>query len=98
VPNPAVLASSGWNSLYIELHQQPKFEVAEHQHTMHVLACGLPDSPEDSGAIGERWLAGKRETERRRLGDIAIIPAGISHRCNWNTMVQFGILALLTVV
>lgn len=94
VPNPAVLASSGWDSLHVELHQQPKFEVAEHQHTMHVIACGLPNAPEDRFAIGERWLAGKRETERRQLGDIAIIPAGISHRCNWNTTAQFGILAI----
>jgi AraC family transcriptional regulator len=94
VPNPAVLASSGWDSLHVELHQQPKFEVAEHQHTMHVIACGLPNTPEDRFAIGERWLAGKRETERRQLGDIAIIPAGIAHRCNWNTTARFGILAI----
>jgi AraC family transcriptional regulator len=94
VPNPAVLASSGWDSLHVELHQQPKFEIAEHQHTMHVIACGLPNAPEDRFAIGERWLAGKRETERRQLGDIAIIPAGIAHRCNWNTTARFGILAI----
>jgi AraC family transcriptional regulator len=94
VPNPAVLTSSGWENLYVELHHQPKFEVAEHQHTMHVIACGLANAPEDRFAIGERWLAGKRETERRQLGDIAIIPAGITHRCNWNTTVQFGILAI----
>jgi AraC family transcriptional regulator len=95
VPNPAVLASSGWDNLYVELHQQPKFEIAEHQHTMHVIACGLPNVPEDNVfAIGERWLAGKRETEWRQLGDIAIIPAGIAHRCNWNTMARFGILAI----
>jgi AraC family transcriptional regulator len=94
VPNPAILASSGWDSLHVELHQQPQFEVAEHQHTMHVIACGLPTAPEDCESIGDRWLAGKRETERRQLGDIAIIPAGIAHRCNWNTTVQFGILAI----
>ncbi|PSB58201.1 AraC family transcriptional regulator [Chamaesiphon polymorphus] len=95
VPNPAVLTSSGWENLYVELHQQPKFEIAEHQHTMHVMACGLPNIPEDNVfAIGERWLAGKRETERRQLGDIAIIPAGIDHRCNWNTTARFGILAI----
>jgi AraC family transcriptional regulator len=95
VPNPAVLTSSGWENIYVELHQQPKFEIAEHQHTMHVIACGLPNELEDNVfAIGERWLAGKRETERRQLGDIAIIPAGIAHRCNWNTTARFGILAI----
>lgn len=94
VPNPAVLTSSGWENLYVELHHQPKFEIAEHQHTMHVIACGLPNAPGDRGLVGDRWLDGTRETERRQLGDIAIIPAGISHRCNWNTTVQFGILAI----
>jgi AraC family transcriptional regulator len=95
VPNPAVLNSSGWDSLHVELHQQPKFEVVEHQHTMHVIACGQPNSPSDCEfAIGDRWLDNKRENERRQLGDIAIIPAGISHRCNWNTTARFGILAV----
>jgi AraC family transcriptional regulator len=94
VPNPAVIASSGWENLHVELHQQPKFETAEHHHTMHVIACGLPNAPEDRESIGDRWLDNKRETERRQLGNIAIIPAGISHRCNWNTTVQFGILAI----
>lgn len=94
VPNPAVLASSGLDSLHVELHQQPKFETVEHQYTMHVIACGLPNAPGNCGPSGDRWLDNKRETERRQLGDIAIIPAGISHRCNWNTTVQFGILAI----
>jgi AraC family transcriptional regulator len=95
VPNPALLTSSAWDHLHLELHQQPKFEIADHQHTMHVIACGLPGGPDDhSFADGDRWLDGKRQTERRHLGDIAIIPAGISHRCNWNTTVQFGILAI----
>jgi AraC family transcriptional regulator len=95
VPNPAVLTSSGWDSLHVELHEQPKFEVVEHQHTMHVIACGWPNSPPDCEfAIGERWLAGKRKIERRQLGDIAIIPAGITHRCNWNITARFGILAI----
>lgn len=89
VPEPAALASSGWSSLYLELHQQPKFDIAEHQHTMHVIACGLSGS-----SSGERWLDGKLNRETRRIGDIAIIPAGICHRCNWDTSVQFMILAI----
>lgn len=92
VPQPAVLSSSGWDNIHLELHQQPKFDVAEHQHTMHVIAYGLSGSPL-SCSSGERWLDGKLTRETRYLGDIAIIPAGISHRCNWNTSVQFMILA-----
>jgi AraC family transcriptional regulator len=93
VPKPAVLSSSGWDSIHFELHQQPKFDIAEHQHAMHVIVQGLWDSSL-SDSSGERWLDGKMTTETRHNGDIAIIPAGISHRCNWNTSVQFMILAI----
>ncbi|GAB4228127.1 MAG: AraC family transcriptional regulator [Stanieria sp.] len=89
VPKPAVLCSSQWQSIHFELHQQPEFETREHQHTMHVIAYSpLPY------LSGERWLDGKMSAERRSQGDIAIIPAGISHRCNWNTSVEFMILAI----
>ncbi|HEY9606689.1 MAG TPA: AraC family transcriptional regulator [Allocoleopsis sp.] len=89
VPKPAALSSSGWDSIYFELHQQPKFETIEHQHTMHVIAYGASGS-----SLGERWLDGKLTRERRSQGDIAIIPKGISHRCNWDTSAQFMILAI----
>ncbi len=108
LPKPSILSSSGWSNLHLEVYQQPKFEIAEHQHTMHAIAlaahacaiaCGLPESPEELRwdsklASGERWLDGKLVRERRRAGNIAIIPAGISHRCNWNTSVQFMVLAI----
>lgn len=87
VPQPAILSSLGWNDIHFELHRQPKFDCPTHQHTMHVIAYGFSHSP------GERWLDGKVQTERRNRGDIAIIPAGIVHRCNWNTSAEFGILA-----
>lgn len=88
VPQPATLSSMGWDNIHFELHRQPKFECPTHQHTMHVIAYGFAYAP------GERWLDGKVKTERRNGGDIAIIPAGISHRCNWNTSAEFGILAV----
>jgi AraC family transcriptional regulator len=99
LPNPAVLASSNWRQLHLEFHHQPEFEIAEHHHSMHILACGLPNGSEDLGssqslALGERWLDGKPQNERRYVGDIAVIPVGISHRCNWNTTAQFGVLAI----
>ncbi|MBD2104675.1 helix-turn-helix domain-containing protein [Leptolyngbya sp. FACHB-261] len=93
LPKPAVLSSSGWDSMHFELHQQPKFDIAEHQHTMHVIAYGLACSPLPCSP-GERWLDGKLTRETRSQGDIAIIPAGISHRCNWNTSAQFAVLAI----
>ncbi len=93
LPQPSILSSGGWSDIHLEVYQQPKFEIAEHQHTMHVIACGLSSSYiEDSS--GERWLDGKLSKETRNTGDIAIIPANVSHRCNWNTSVQFMVLAL----
>ncbi len=93
VPKPAALSSSGWGNIYLELHQQPKFDTIVHQHTMHVIAYGLSGS-----SLGERWLDGKLRTETRSQGDIAIIPVGISHRCNWNTSVEFMLLAIEPVL
>lgn len=90
VPNPAIIVSSGWNDLHLEFHQQPKFETVEHQHTMHVIAYGVGEP----SAKGERSLDGRIRVERRNIDDIAIIPAGIAHFCNWNTAAKFGILAI----
>jgi AraC family transcriptional regulator len=93
VPRPAVLKSLGWNGIHLELHQQPTFATDEHQHTMHVLACGLMDSS-NKNAPGVRSLDGKRTQERRSSGDVAIIPAGIAHACSWDTPAQFMVLAI----
>jgi len=42
-----------------------------------------------SNAPGTRSLDGKQERERRSAGDIAIIPAGVAHRCSWDNPAQF---------
>lgn len=88
LPRPPKLSSSGWNDIHLELLQQPKFETVEHQHNMHVIALGFSNSK------GERWLDGKIQSERRDRGDVAVIPTGITHRCNWNSLAEFGILAV----
>lgn len=92
LPQPALLASQGWSQLHLEVFQQPKFEIAEHQHTMHVLAYSSDDSSEPSQ--GERWMDGRLGREIRYPGDIAVIPMGTSHRCNWSTSVEFTVLAI----
>jgi AraC family transcriptional regulator len=93
LPQPAVLRSSGWDKIYYEHHQQPQFDTPEHQGTWHVIA-NCPDVEVSGERSGERWLDGKLKTEARNQGDIAVIPAGISQRCNWNTLAQFTILAI----
>jgi AraC family transcriptional regulator len=93
LPQPAVLTSSGWDNIYYEHHQQPQFDTPEHQGSWHVIAY-CPDVEVSGERSGERWLDGKLKTEARNQGDIAVIPAGISQRCNWNTLAQFTILAI----
>ncbi|MBW4694943.1 MAG: AraC family transcriptional regulator [Lyngbya sp. HA4199-MV5] len=93
VPQPAVLRSLGWHELHFELHQQPAFATDEHHHTLHVLACGLIDSS-NKNAPGMRSLDGKRLQENRGAGAIAMIPAGATHSCSWDTPAQFMVLAL----
>ena len=93
LPQPAVLKSSGWDSIHFELHQQPKFDTPEHQATWHVIAH-CPPFCASGERSGERWLDGKLRREARNEGDIAIIPAGISQRCNWHISAQFTILAI----
>lgn len=94
LPKPSILSSSGWINLHLEVFQQPKFEIAEHQHTLHVIAHSPVASSFPSSTTGERWLDGKLRHETRHQGEIAIIPAGTIHRCNWNTSVQFMVLAI----
>ena len=94
LPNPAVLSSSRWSNLHYELHRQPTFDTPEHQTAWHVVAQGLAASFEAEPSLGERWLDGKLGWERRQQGDIAIIPANVSQRCNWKTSAEFAILAI----
>ena len=97
LPHPSILSSSGWGDIHLELFQQPKFEIAEHRHTMHVLACALPwssNGEQVSCASGERWLDSQVRKESRNCGEIAVIPAHVPHRCNWDTSAQFMVLAI----
>ena len=94
LPRPAVFSSSGWDGIRLELYQQPKFSIAEHQHTLHAIAIGLPVGSVPMVSGGYRWLDGQRHQEERPDGGIAIIPAGIAHRCSWDSEAQFMVLAL----
>lgn len=88
LPNPAIFSTATWNNLYLEIHEQPKFALDEHQQTMHVIAHML------SSSSGDRWFEGKRNYERRNIGDIALCSEGVAHRCNWEDSARFMILAV----
>lgn len=98
LPTPSVLSSSGWSQLHLEIFQQPKFEIVEHQHTMHVIAYSPISARFPTFSTGERWLDGKVCYETRHQGEIAIVPAEVAHRCNWNTSVEFMVLAIEPVM
>ncbi|MGP1387030.1 MAG: helix-turn-helix domain-containing protein [Thainema sp.] len=93
LPQPAILSSTGWSDIHLELYQQPKFSTAEHQHTLHAIALGYPILSNPI-APGYRWLDGKRQPEDRQTAGMAIIPAGICHRCSWDDAAQFMVLAI----
>ncbi|MFQ4139070.1 helix-turn-helix transcriptional regulator [Nodosilinea sp. PGN35] len=92
LPRPAVWSSRGWDDIHLELYQQPKFATAEHQHTLHAIAIGLPNAA--TNPTGYRWLDGQRQREERPQHGLAIIPAGVAHRCSWDSEAQFMVLAL----
>lgn len=94
LPQPSILASHGWSQLHLEVFQQPKFEIAEHQHTMHAIAYSPISDHFPVSSTGERWLDSNLCHETRHQGNVAIIPAGVAHRCNWNAAVEFVILAI----
>jgi AraC family transcriptional regulator len=98
LPTPSILSSTDWSQLHLEVFQQPKFEIAEHQHTMHVIAHSPVSARFPASSTGERWLDGKVCYETRHQGEIAIVPAGVAHRCNWNTSVEFTVLAIEPVM
>lgn len=96
LPQPAVLKSCAWDRIHLEHHHQPEFDTPEHQANWHAIAY-CPSSfaaLESRMRRGERWLDGKLQTEARNNGDIALIPAGISQRCNWRTAAEFTIVAI----
>ncbi|WP_337885527.1 AraC family transcriptional regulator [Fischerella thermalis] len=88
--HPPLLTSynSGWSDIYFEHHYQPSYDTPEHRLTMHAISTTLCSTP------SERWLDGYRQTEYQTVGTIAIIPAGILHRCLWEENVQFMFVAI----
>ncbi|KAF3886996.1 MULTISPECIES: helix-turn-helix transcriptional regulator [Nostocales] len=83
--NPPLIASyhSGWDGIYFEHHQQPNNDTCEHCLTMHTISVALDN------ISSERWLDGKRKSEKQTQGTIAIIPVDIIHRCLWEENIEF---------
>jgi AraC family transcriptional regulator len=93
LPHPAQRSSEdlGWNGIYIQQHRQPAWETPESAHTRHMLMVhGTPKM-----VRVERWFDGRREQEQFGNGNnIAIIPAMVLHRVNWDRDSSFSLLFL----
>jgi AraC family transcriptional regulator len=93
LPHPTQRSSAGlgWNGLYIQQHQQPAWEIPECAHIRHMLLVH-----ENSQIVrSERWFNGHRQQEQLGNGNnIAIIPAMVAHRANWQQESSFSLLFL----
>jgi AraC family transcriptional regulator len=81
----------GWNGIHVQQHCQPAWESPESANTTHILAVGL-----NSDVIQtECWFDGSRQQAQIGGGNnIAIIPAMVPHRVNWDRETSFSMLSL----
>ena len=91
LPRPAMRSSEtlGWKGIYVEQHQQPAWETPEYTRTKHMLLVHGTDVTVPT----ERWFDGRRQQEQ--IGgenNIAIIPATVKHRVNWDRESCFSLL------
>ena len=81
----------GWKGIHLQEHCQPAWESPEYAHTTHIVVIAL-----NSDAIqAERWFDGRRHQEQIGGGNnVAIVPAMVQHRGNWNQEAPFAVLSL----
>jgi AraC family transcriptional regulator len=81
----------GWNGIHVQQHCQPAWESPEYAHTTHIVVVGLSSDLVQT----ERWFDGRRQQEQIGGGNnIAIVPAMVPHRSNWNQEASFSLLSL----
>jgi AraC family transcriptional regulator len=81
----------GWKGIHVQQHCQPAWESPESANTTHIVAVGL-----NSDLIQtECWFDGHRKQEQiDGRNNIAIIPAMVPHRVNWNQEASFSMLSI----
>jgi AraC family transcriptional regulator len=92
-PRPPVRSSEnlGWKRINVQQHCQPAWESPESANTTHIVAVGLNSDLIQS----ECWFDGRMQQKQIGGGNnIAIIPAMIPHRFNWNKETAFSMLSL----
>ncbi len=91
LPRPALRSSEnlGWNDIYVQQHQQPAWETPEYARTKHMLLVHSTEVIVQT----ERWFDGCKQQEQ--IGgenNIAIVPATVRHRVNWDRESCFSLL------
>lgn len=91
LPRPALRSSENldWVGIYVQQHQQPVWETPEYAHIRHMLLVHNTDVTVQT----ERWFDGRKQQEQiGRENNIAIVPAGVQHRVNWDRESSFSLL------
>jgi AraC family transcriptional regulator len=89
LPQSATLSTgSQWLDSHFEIQQQPAHDTGEHSHQMHILTMVTSSTPIDQTIDGQsqRNLVGKN--------NIFLLPAGASHRCDWQRNIEFMFIGL----
>ncbi|MGD1909825.1 MAG: helix-turn-helix transcriptional regulator [Rivularia sp. (in: cyanobacteria)] len=83
-------ASKGWNNIGVGYYRLPSSETPEISFLQHIIAVHVDKYP----VKGERILEGRVVKETYRNGKIAIYPAQMIQRMNWDKEIEFINLSL----
>jgi AraC family transcriptional regulator len=89
LPKPAVFSSfAQWSHLHFEVQKQPVHDTGEHRHQMHILTMVTSGTPINQS------IDGKSQYHLVGQNNVFILPAGISHRCDWQQNIEFMFVGL----
>ena len=89
LPKSATLSTgSQWLDSHFEIQKQPAHDTGEHSHQMHILTMVTSSTPIDQTIDGQ--------SQRNLVGEnnIFLLPAGASHRCDWQHDIEFMFIGL----
>jgi AraC family transcriptional regulator len=81
---------ASWNGIGIEYHYQPPGEVLSHCDEFHEINIPHFQHPQ----LIEGTIDGQYQSSYISTGEIAIVPANLSHSLSWNADVEYTIITL----
>ncbi|AFZ36576.1 transcriptional regulator, AraC family [Stanieria cyanosphaera PCC 7437] len=90
--DPPLLTSQQlrWNGLEVQSHQQPPGEIPEHISDKHIIAIHHPQKL----LFCERFLEDQKKIEQIENGQIAIVPANVSHQSRWHDVISATVIVI----